>query len=165
MNCSKGNLIDSFTYDNGNAIKYIDRLYEDFYREFVETPIYYKGRKILMEDTLSKDGKLDRFWHLISEGEIEELREPIPERAKRLHWIYDIITSDDCQNECDNFYYYEYVDKNKTTAYLICVQLKYLIVLRKMKYVYYLKTAFPINDNKIKRHVLRAIEYRKENEL
>ena len=111
MNCSKGNFIDSYTYDNGNVMHYIDRLYKDFKKKFIETPIYYKGKKIIMEQTICDDGKLDRFWHLISEGAVEELREPVPERAKRLHWIYEIITSEDCQNNCEQFYYYECTEK------------------------------------------------------
>lgn len=159
MICNKKkDLINSYTYDNGNITNYLNRLYQFFIDELLNNRFILKDSKIKIDIKRDAQNHYESFWHLISEGSDD--REFNVKRAERLHWIKHLLTNEEC-NICSNYYYFEEQIKNRISAYVLCEQLNYIIIFRKTTNAYYLMTAYYLNENKKSKYVDKAIKYKK----
>ncbi|HPP63434.1 MAG TPA: hypothetical protein PKV01_09405 [Anaerolineales bacterium] len=84
------NLILISDYD-GDWDKYIETLYRFFRRDFFESKPSFRNVPVGITKHPYSQGKEATFWHLISEGKIEEERIPDFERCKRIRWPRAII--------------------------------------------------------------------------
>ena len=75
----------------GNFESYIEAVYSYFKADFVETAAYFEGQRISFKRYPEFRGKETTFWHITSEGEIEEERTPDLRRCERIRWIKPII--------------------------------------------------------------------------
>lgn len=84
------NLVLISDYD-GDWDKYIETLYRFFRRDFFESKPSFRNVPVGITKHPYSQGKEATFWHLISEGKIEEERIPDFERCKRIRWPRAII--------------------------------------------------------------------------
>jgi len=80
----------------GDWQRYIDAVYAVFNADFVARRSYFHGRKVLLigRDAELVRGKERRFWHCVSEGRIEDDRQPDLRRCERMPWMRPVIEND-----------------------------------------------------------------------
>jgi hypothetical protein len=79
----------------GNWDKYLNALYQFFRRDFIESQPQFRGTTVGITKHPYSQGKESTFWHIISEGNVEEERTPDFERCKRIRWPRAIIDNFD----------------------------------------------------------------------
>src|ERR1700734_3268653 len=77
---------------------YINVVYKQFHKDFVESKPYFQRRPIFVRYHPSYDGKGVTFWHLVSEGDQESERIPDLRRCERICWPRSIIESKEFMN-------------------------------------------------------------------
>ena len=77
----------------GDWQRYIDAVYAVFNTDFIARRAHYEAKKILLigRDAELIDGKERRFWHCVSEGELEDARSPDLRRCERMPWMRPVI--------------------------------------------------------------------------
>lgn len=75
----------------GDWERYLAAIYAWFVRDFVESKPVFRGRPIRLKRHPVSLGKEATFWHLVSEGQIEEEREIDFRRCERIRWSRPVI--------------------------------------------------------------------------
>ncbi len=75
----------------GNFENYIEAVYNYFQNDFVNHKVFFEGTPISLKRHPQFQGKEYVFWHVTSEGKIEEERTPDIRRCERIRWIKPII--------------------------------------------------------------------------
>lgn len=75
----------------GNWDDYLDTVYKVFVGDFVKSKPLYQGRRLGLKRHPVVDGKEATFWHLISEGSVEQDRTPDIRRMERIAWPRPMI--------------------------------------------------------------------------
>lgn len=78
---------------NWNAFDaYVERVYAVFVADFVKRkPPEVNGKRISLRRHPEFQGKSFTFWHLVTEGKVEENRAPDVERCRRIGWPRPIL--------------------------------------------------------------------------
>lgn len=79
---------------NGDWGRYFDVIYNVFESDFVLDKPVFRGRRLGLKRHPEYDGKSATFWHMISEGKVEENRAPDLRRCERIRWPRPIIDND-----------------------------------------------------------------------
>ncbi|OHB75203.1 MAG: hypothetical protein A2Z34_03210 [Planctomycetes bacterium RBG_16_59_8] len=77
----------------GDWRQYIESVYAVFRRDFIEDVARCRGDFVRVGDQ-SIDGKERTFWHITSEGNVEQNRVPDLRRCERIGWVRAIIDHD-----------------------------------------------------------------------
>lgn len=141
---------------------YVEAIYTIFCKEIKNYNLKYQGKKVILKRYPLFKNKEKAFWHLTSEGRIEEQRVPSLPRCERISWIKFII-----ENKERGFVR---VWKNKRGQKShVCLSLKsfeYIVVLAERKNYFLLLSAYPIEyewrRKKLEREYRR---YKKQNPL
>ncbi|HPN34657.1 MAG TPA: hypothetical protein PK843_09090 [bacterium] len=80
-----------FSDYNGNWIAYLDAVYAWFKHDFIDNKPVFKGRRLGLKRHPLTLGKEATFWHIISEGKIEQDRIPDLRRCERIRWPKPIV--------------------------------------------------------------------------
>jgi hypothetical protein len=75
----------------GNWDKYLDAVYACFKQDFIDNHPAFQERRLQLKRHPVEQGKEATFWHLISEGMIEEDRTPDLRRCERIRWPRPVI--------------------------------------------------------------------------
>lgn len=76
--------------------EYFNVVYQKFEQDFVNNKPIYNGRRLGLKKHPEHDGKSATFWHMVTEGEIENKRTICPNRCERISYPKPII-----DNSCD----------------------------------------------------------------
>jgi len=139
---------------NGNWDDYLDALYSIFKKDFViKQPQFESFRVGIKRHPLTK-GKETTFWHLVSEGRVEDDRLPDLRRCERIRWVRAIIEhSDDSAIK---------VWRNKKSRdKRICLWLdnqEYLVILAERKRYVILWTAYLVPQAHYKKKLQKEYE-------
>ncbi len=144
----------------GVWITYLDALYDIFRADFLDEPAVYSGRRIgIKRHPLSRD-KEATFWHLITEGDDEQHRNPDPSRCERIRWIKPIIERDG--NDAD-ILSWTTVKKGENRIHLWFKNQDYVVVLSERKGYLILWTAFVVKYGHKRRKLQNEFErYQKQ---
>lgn len=82
----------------GDWSRYAEALYAHFKRDFLNSRPTYRGRALGLKRHPIARGKEATFWHMISDGDIEEDRLPNLRRCERICWARPLIEG---SNDCD----------------------------------------------------------------
>ncbi|MHC4158151.1 MAG: hypothetical protein ACYSSO_03640 [Planctomycetota bacterium] len=137
----------------GDWQKYEDAVYSKFYGDFIASRPIFQGMPVYVKRFLEK-GKERGFWHIITEGPIEEQRIPDVKRCERIAWIRKII---DHSNDPLIKKWPKKVG-NKTRHLLWLEEAEYLVVLEKRKSAWVLWTAYCVTQPHRKRKLKREYE-------
>ena len=112
---------------NGNWERYEDALYFYFKKDFIENrPKKFRGLRVGLKKYPKFKNKEATFWHLITEGRIENRRPPDFRRCERIRWPKPIIEND--KDESIKFWENKRGSKENIC---LCFNWEYLVVLRK----------------------------------
>lgn len=75
----------------GDFSTYIEAVYNHFKADFIDTSVIFEGTPIRLKRHPQFQNKEYVFWHLTSEGKIEDQRTPDLRRCERIRWIRAII--------------------------------------------------------------------------
>lgn len=81
----------------GDWERYFAALYASFQQDFVHGRPLYKGTRLALKRHPVIQEKEATFWHLISEGSVEEERTPDLRRCERICWARPVI--EHCDDE------------------------------------------------------------------
>ena len=134
--------------------KYVKALYEFFENDFVHDRPMFKGNPLTLKRQPLIEGKEATFWHLISEGQTEEERNPDLRRCERIRWPRATIdhSEEDCIKVWEN-------TRGRETR--VCLWLEtqdYLVILAKRRDYYILWTAYSVTRGHTKRKLRKEYE-------
>lgn len=75
----------------GDWNRYLAAIYAAFRNDFVASKPSFRGRRLGLKRHPEYDGKEATFWHMISEGSVEEDRIPDFRRCERIRWARPLI--------------------------------------------------------------------------
>lgn len=139
---------------NGQWEKYLEVIYQYFFKDFIVEPPIYEGNKIRIVMNPKFDGKEATFWHIISEGKIEDDRTPELRRCERIRWPRPII--EHCFESDIKIW-----ENRRGRDIRVCIMLdsaNYIVILVKRKQQHFLLTAYPITRTHNKRKLIKEYE-------
>ena len=128
-------LFDDFS---GDWPRYEEALYEVFVSDILRHDLRFRGAKVTARRMPEHERKWAGFWHLISEGRVEDDRLPEMRRCERLAWVRWIIENEGECPEIDVWQNQRGREKNT----LLWLREQYLVVLSVRGKNYLLKTAY-----------------------
>ncbi len=78
----------------GDWARYLEALYTHFQHDFIDRKPVFQGKRLGLKRFPLTNGKESTFWHMISEGDLEERRIPDLRRCERIRWPKPIIEKD-----------------------------------------------------------------------
>jgi hypothetical protein len=125
---------------SGDLNLYIEDLYKVFLSDFFDRPVFLCGKPVYVSSAKEDDGKLERFWHVITDPHSTYPGDIKFERSERLSWIRSVIEN----MESDQVLFYERFKNKESRVYLFLPGQRFIVVLSESKKAYYLVTAFYI---------------------
>lgn len=131
-----------FTLYNGDWEQYLEALYECFKKDFIRSKPIFNGIKLALKKHPLSKNKEATFWHIISEGKIENERTPCMRRCERIKWPKPVI-----ENSQELFIKVWQEPKNgEDRIHLWFESEAYLVVLAKRKDYILLWTAYVVEQ-------------------
>lgn len=125
----------------GNWERFIEDIYMFFRRDFIENQAIFNSQPVRMKRYPLLNGKEAAFWHITSEGKVEDSRLPDIRRCERIRWPRPIIEHfTDSKIKC-----WKNKRKNDDRIILWFDDLDYVIVLAERQNYVLLWTAYFIN--------------------
>jgi len=155
----KGTLVlpDLLLFEHFKGIweNYLTALHECYYEDFVDHTPFFEGIPIRVRRDQKYNGMDLTFWHLISEGNVEDDRIPDMRRCERIRWPRRLI---ECDNQQNVRIWQNYRTKKNQQEERIVIALddfSYVVVLAKAGKGYKLITAYCVEmkhrQNKLKK--------------
>jgi hypothetical protein len=138
----------------GDWKKYLNVLYDYFKKDFINSKPKFSGIEIALKKHPIVEGKEATFWHLISEGNLEENRLPNLRRCERIRWPRPMI--ENYNNPILKVW--NNVRKYKTNVCIWFEKEEYLVVLAERKGYLLLWTAYLVTYNHQKRKLQKEYE-------
>lgn len=147
-------------YYAGDFNKFLNAVYSLFKADFIENKPVFRGMRLGLKRHPITDGKEATFWHMTSEGDDEENRDPDLRRMERIKWPAFLI------NNSEHPYLKVWENKrgNKNNILIFHVEAHYLVILRKGKDYLLPWTAYLIEHNARKNKLLKEYEAYKNAE-
>lgn len=139
----------------GDPATHIDAAYLVFRRDLLDSPPFFRNRRIFVSRDPVWANKESGFWHLISEGMVEEERLPNLRRIERIGWIAPIIAN----AQIASLPQWPQTRHGKSNRIAIALpDYSYLVVLEeRSNNKYHLVSAYPIeHDNRRETHRKQA---------
>jgi hypothetical protein len=138
----------------GNWDDYLEAVYNHFKTDLVAQKAYYQGLPINLKRHPQFQDKEYVFWHVTSEGEIEDERIPDFRRCERIRWIKAII--DNASDPAIKIWENKRGSDRRTCLWLESED--YLVVLAKRSTFWLLWTAYLTNRDHTRRKLQREYE-------
>ncbi len=129
-------------YD-GNWERYIDAVYACFKRDFLDKSVQYAGLRLGIKRHPEFQSKSTTFWHIVSEGSVEDERLPDLRRCERIQWPRPVI--ENCNDSCMKVW--ENVRQGERRVCLWLEDFDYLVVLAMRNGYCLLWTAYCVTQN------------------
>lgn len=78
--------LECLTKYNGDWTVYLDAIYSFFHADFVASRPSFKGTPLALKRHPVIEDKEATFWHITSQGDVEEERTPCMRRCERIRW-------------------------------------------------------------------------------
>lgn len=124
----------------GDWTAYVELLYRHFSRDFLQSTPSFRGRSWGMKRYPQLRGKEATFWHIISEGDVEDERLPDLRRCERIRWPRPIIEA--CESEETRVW--TQTRKGEIRIAIAPDTFEYLVILADRGSHVLLWTAFPV---------------------
>lgn len=142
------------TQFGGNFSSYLEAVYAIFEKEFIHNRPVFRGQRLGLKKHPVTDGKEATFWHMTSEGEDENNRQPDLRRLERIKWPSFIIN----HNEHPYLKVWENTRGSKTNILILHEQESYVVILRKGNGYLLPWTAYLIEHDWRKRKFIKEYE-------
>jgi len=131
-----------FEQASGIWQKYLDLLYSYYASDFIDTVVYRNGTRIGIRKYPFSEGKEKSFWHLVSNGEIEEERQIDFRRCERIRWPRPVIE----HSECEDIWIWNNQRGSEKRLLLYLHEERYLVVLGIRNGYFLLCTAYYVEQ-------------------
>ena len=115
-----------FNEYGGDWKVYLDAIYAVFRQDFVTSKPSFRGHRLGLKRYPEYDGKEATFWHMISEGSVEEERTPDFRRCERIRWPRPLIER---EAEIEVLVWTESRASNDDRIHIYLPDERYLVVL------------------------------------
>ncbi|HET7228545.1 MAG TPA: hypothetical protein VFJ16_00950 [Longimicrobium sp.] len=134
---------------------YVDVLYNHFCNDFIRSKPAYPGKRWAMKRYPLLRGKEATFWHIVTEGEVEDERLPNLRRCERIRWPRAMI--DACQTGKVRCWRQKRGREVRTA--MAPESFEYLVILAERGDSVLLWTAFPVEHSHQRRKLQRECEH------
>ncbi|SOD03261.1 hypothetical protein SAMN05216486_1098 [bacterium JGI 053] len=142
-----------FSASGGDWHKYVEVLYNHFCSDFLRSRPEFAGKTWKMKRFPLLQGKEATFWHIISEGPVEDDRLPDLRRCERIRWPRPLIDA----YGTDRVRCWKQKRGRETRIVLAPDTFEYVVILAERGEAVLLWTAFPVTFNHQRRKY--AAEY------
>lgn len=144
----------------GNWGAFLDAIHERFLDDFVRSKPTWPGKRFNLKRHPEYDGKSATFWHIISEGPIEDERMPDLRRCEQIAWPRAIITAfpNRKPREGDRMVWWKNQRKGESRILLALTDFSYLVVMADRGSYIMLWTAYPVEKEHQRRKLRRDFE-------
>lgn len=137
-------LLESF---GGDWMRYLEQIHARFKVDFLDSLPAWPGKRVGVKRHPEYDSKSATFWHMISEGAVENERTPDLRRCERIAWPRPIMVeydgADPDTTDCRIRWWTE-VRRNETRYHLTTSDFSYLMVVADRGSYVLPWTAYPI---------------------
>ncbi len=130
---------------HGNWDAYVNEIYKIYLDEIVDAGHTFQGLPIRHKFIPKTDNKGYGFWHLISEGRVEEDRIIDIQRCERIRWIAWIIEYAETSHRIS---WWENRRKSSKNVVLWAENEEFAVILSKRSGYYLLTTAYVVKPNR-----------------
>lgn len=142
---SEFRLPDLLPFD-GDWHAYVEALYETYRRDFIQSvPAVEPSRRWAVKRHPEYEGKHATFWHLVSEGDVEQDRLPDLRRCERLPWARYLVDAALGGHIGTSMYCWEQIRGKERRVLLAPNAFDYVVVLADRKDYVMLWTAFYVD--------------------
>lgn len=131
-----------FEDSGGDWNVYAEALYESFLNDFRRSRPNFRGLSVGALREPMSEGKDSGFWHLVSEGRLEDERTPDMRRCERIAWPKASMEN----SEEDEVLGWENERGGDQRILLWVPDAEYLVVLAQRRTYFLLKTAYPVTQ-------------------
>ncbi len=148
-----------FSDHNGDWDCYLAAIYEAFRAQFIVSSPEFRGIRLGLKRHPMIQGKEATFWHMISEGSVEEERLPDFRRCERIRWPRPVI-----EHETHHAVKLWKNKRGTETRILIWLETEdYLVILSERKDYILPWTAYLVEQDHRKRKLQREFENYQKN--
>jgi hypothetical protein len=124
---------------SGDWQNYEDRIYAVYQECVIQSNLRFNNLAVRTRITPETKGKHFGFWHMVSEGEVEEEREPDLRRCERIRWVSWVI--ENCFKYSEISWWLE--KRNNRSEIVIWIEAEqYVVVLSERRDYWLLKTSY-----------------------
>lgn len=139
----------------GDWESYVEDLYRIYCDEIVNANLTFQGRRISCQYRPESNGKHFGFWHVVSDGKVEEERIPDMRRCECIRWIPWIIrNASDKKVSC-----WENQRGTNTHVVLWLEEHDFCVILSKRYDYFLLKTAYTVAGHRKKTFLKERAEF------
>jgi len=132
---------------HGDWPRYVEELYRIYQAEIVHGGLIFRGLPVKSQYRPPSAGKGFGFWHVISDGHVEDDRLPDLRRCERIRWIAWLITHAETRPEIS---WWENRRGSNTHVVIWLEEEDFAVVLAKRQGYYLLKTAYVVKPHRKK---------------
>jgi hypothetical protein len=143
----------------GDWEAYEEALFNIFTETLLNKTLTFQGLPVSLKKMPTYKDKHFVFWHLISEGELEEERTPDLRRCERLGWVGWVI--ENCE-ACPDISYWENSRGAQKHIVIWYEKENFVVILAKRNGYYLLKSAYLANAKRVKNFSKERDEFRKK---
>ncbi|MBB63461.1 MAG: hypothetical protein CMO81_00165 [Waddliaceae bacterium] len=147
-----------FTDYRGQWNDYIDAVYDAYCKDFMRCRPQFRGETVHSRYHPAHGNKGATFWHLVSEGKVEEERIPDLRRCERIRWPRPIIENSELTDVKVWEGYRPWRGQLQTRVNFSLFNFSYLVVIAKNSRGYDLLTAYWIEQEHRRRKLKREYE-------
>jgi hypothetical protein len=151
---------------DGDSEKYIEKLFEIFKKDFIDSRPTFKNKPVLFDKKLDGD-KPNTFVHITTEDDVTTKQRILSmRRCERIGWIRAII--ENANDPAVLVWQKKQATSERftTRTYLFLEQENFLVVLQEIKFGYFVITAIYVDNPNQKRKHLKAYEaYKNQQNL
>ena len=111
---------------NGEWEHALERIYAQYCADFLERGLRFRGMDVRLRYGPRTAGKDSCFWHLISEGELEDHRTPDFRRCERIAWVRAVIERAESHNDLQEW---QQTTRGKTNIAIALPDFSYIVFL------------------------------------
>jgi hypothetical protein len=144
----------------GSFNEFLEDVYKIYNHDFIKNKPKYLGNSVNIKKYPIFGNKEYNYWHIISEGKIEEERYPDIARCERIKWPAKVI-----ENSTDSSVLVWKNKRGNNIRILIYLSIEdYLVVLEERSDYILFITAYPVVENHRKRALHKEYEKYKKQE-
>lgn len=132
--------------------KHLNLLFSYFKKDFIDSKPEFRGLNVLLKKFPDQtDAFHPTFWHIISDGEIEEERSVNISRCERIRWPRPIIEH---ENE-PNILVWENERRGDMSVCIYFEEVEYIVILGERNGYFVFTTAYLVNYKNTKKKLLK----------
>jgi hypothetical protein len=145
---------------DGDWAGYVERLYSVYLDTVVNGNLRFDGLKISCQYRPASQGKHFGFWHVISEGEVEDDRLPNFRRCERMGWIAYLITNAETDTDIS---WWKNKRKGNTHIVIWHEAENFVVILAERSGYYLLKSAYCAESHRRATFIREREQFRRQN--